>query len=157
MSDRNALHQLVDTLPEAALEAVERGLQHLQAWPPEMPRDAQKTFERVTALMRERMARNAVANETSPARTGYTSGTDGGGRWTSDGDGVSWSTGFEDGTEVVIELRRFRGQELQIERRLGISEDKSKLLYALLIKGPDGKEGHWEVEFDIAGLTPPPS
>jgi hypothetical protein len=145
----------VDTLPEAALEAVERVLQRFQTWPLEMPRDAQNMQKRMKELIAARTARRGGTSGAICTGGGGHS-TSGGGCWTSDGDGVAHAHGSKDGAEVAIELRRFRGHELQIERRLGVSEDKRKLLYALLIKGPDGKEGHREIEFDIAGDSPPP-
>jgi hypothetical protein len=143
MPDRNSLHQLVDTLPEAALEAVARALELFQTWPPEMPRHAQNMKKRMMELIAERTARRG-------GMSGVASGS-----LTGDGNCVWSADGSKDGAEVAIELRRFRGHEFQMERRLGVSEDKRKLLYALLIKGPGGKEGHRETEFDIVDDTPP--
>jgi len=80
----------------------------------------------------------------------------GGGFFPGDGDGVASASGSIGRTEVTIEIRRFRGHDLQIERQLGVSEDKRKLMYAQFIKGPDGKEGHREIEFDIANDSPTP-
>jgi hypothetical protein len=142
MPDRNSLHQLVDTLPEAALEAVERGLQRFQTWPPQPPRDALKMQERVKEILAE--------------RTGRRGNTSIMGGWRGEGDGVATAHGSKEGAELTIELRRFRGHELQIERRLGVSADKRTLLYVLRIKGPDGKEGHHEIQFDVAGGPIPP-
>lgn len=155
--DRDSLHQLVDTLPEAALEAVEGALQHFQTWPPERPPLAKQMRDRVRQIIAERTGQSdGASRESGTGGGGYVSGTIGGGHWTGDGDGVAKATsGLNDGTDVTIELRRFRGQELQIERRLGVSGDKRKLLYALRIKGPDGKEDRREIEFDIADDSPP--
>jgi hypothetical protein len=139
--DRDALHQLVDTLPEAALESVERALQHFQTWPPERHPDAEKLHQRLQKLMGERTGQMGGSSTAS---------------FFGDGDGVASAYGCQGRDNLSIELRRFRGHELQIERRLGVSEDKRKLLYALLIKGPDGKEGHHEFEFDIADASTPP-
>ena len=88
-------------------------------------------------------------------RTGRRGNTFGTGGLTGDGDVVASAHGANGGAEVTIELRRFRGHELLTERRLGVSEDKRKLLYALRIKGPDGKEDRREIEFDIADDSPP--
>jgi hypothetical protein len=49
MPHRNSLHNLVDTLPEAALESIERVLQHHQKWPPQPPIDV-----RVVSLVQRR-------------------------------------------------------------------------------------------------------
>jgi hypothetical protein len=154
MPDRDSLHQLVDTLPEAALEAVERALQRLQTWPPERPADAQKMQERAQAILAERTARTSGASGVGCGVGGSISGWSGGGHWTDDGDGVALASGFKGRDQVTIQLRRFRGHDLQIERQLGVSEDKRKVLYTLLIKGPDGKEGHAEIEFEIADDSP---
>ena len=53
MPHRNSLHNLVDTLPEEALESIERVLQHHQKWPPQPPIDVQKLRDQV----RERFAK----------------------------------------------------------------------------------------------------
>jgi len=143
VSAREPLHQLVDALPEAALAMVEQALQYLQTWPPEMPRGAENTQGRLQALIAKRTAR--WGNRVISGRSLLGSG-----------DSVATASGTEGGAEVTIELRRFRGHEVQIETRLRVSEDKGKLLYSLLIKGPDGKEGHREIEFDIADIPIPP-
>lgn len=145
-SDRESLHQLVDTLPETALEAVEQALQHLETWPLEMPRDFQKMREQAVKLLAERTARSSGDTGVSCAGVGSLMSS---GSFTRDGDGVTSAHGSKGGTQVTIELRKFRGHELQIEKQLGVSEDKHKLLYALLIRGPDGKGGHREITFDI--------
>src|SRR5260370_7659747 len=67
-----------------------------------------------------------------------------------DGDGSASMSGWEGETLVTLEVHVFRGHKLEIEERLRISEDKKALLYAKHIKGPLGKEGRFEIEFDIA-------
>lgn len=151
MPDRNSLHQLVDTLPEAALEMVARALGRLQNWPPQMPRKAQEMQE----LAQEILAKRTWRCPEVRGGKGCTRGTAGGGCWTADGDGAATANGTIDRTHVRIEVRRFRGHQLQIEKQLGMSDDQRKLRYALLIKGPDGKEGYREIEFDIAGDASP--
>ena len=63
---REELHQLVDTLPEAALDPAEKALQHFQIWPRQPPPE----IERMREEHQERMLRSM--------RPG-TSGTGGGG------------------------------------------------------------------------------
>ncbi len=156
MPDGDSVHQLVDSLPEAALEAVERILQRLQTWPLEMSRDAQKMQARAKGILAERTARSGGTAAICAGSGGPVGGsTAGSAFWTGDGDGSASVSGSKGGAEVNIELRRFRGHELQIERQLGVSADKRTLSYALRIKGPDGKEGHREIEFDIADVSSP--
>jgi hypothetical protein len=54
MPSREALHQLVDQLPEAALEATERVLKNYQTWPPRPPISVEKMRERVEERLRNR-------------------------------------------------------------------------------------------------------
>jgi len=42
MQSREELHKLVDSLPEASIEAAHRFLSALQVWPPRPPKDADK-------------------------------------------------------------------------------------------------------------------
>ena len=51
MADRETLHRLVDSLPEAALEPAQKGLEHMQVWPPPPLFDEQK--RRASALTLE--------------------------------------------------------------------------------------------------------
>jgi hypothetical protein len=62
---------------------------------------------------------------------------------------------FEGETAVFIELRVFCGHKLDTEERLRLSDDKQKLVYNLFIKGPNGKEGRYEIEFDVPEERPP--
>jgi hypothetical protein len=52
MPNRESLHELIDTLPEAALESAQRVLQNYQTWPPEPPIDMEKMRTRVDDLFR---------------------------------------------------------------------------------------------------------
>jgi len=52
MPSRDALHALVDELPEAALEATERMLKNYQTWPPRPPITVEKMRERVEERLR---------------------------------------------------------------------------------------------------------
>jgi hypothetical protein len=149
MRNRDSLHQLVDSLPEGALASVERVLERFQIWPPEPPPDAKRMQERVEALLAERTA--PTERHTEGLVGGSTSG---GGRYRvgfgDDSDYWAHASGFKGETGVDIEIRRFRGHELQIERQLGFSRDTRKLSYVLAIKGPDGKEDRREIEFDVS-------
>jgi len=139
MPDRDELHHLVDSLPEEALPFVERALQRYQTWPPEVSPDAIRMQERVRDLLAERTAGRASGIYGSSYHL------------SSKGDGgvTAHARGSSGSTVVSVEIRRFRGHEVQTERQLGLSEDKCKLKYTFLIKGPGGKEDHREIEFDV--------
>jgi hypothetical protein len=144
MPNRNSLHNLVDTLPEEALESIGRVLQHHQKWPPQPPIDAKKLHDQV----RERFAK--YAKEYSP-QTGHGpfAGFSGGGHVSAEGDARASMTGWEGDTRVEVEHRVFRGHKLEIEERLRISDDKKSLLYSQSVKGPAGKTVSHEIEFDV--------
>ena len=151
MPNRRSLHELIDTLPEAALESAERVLQNYQTWPPKPPIDVENMRKRVDELFRR-------LGDERPARTGtelggwHSSGT---GRFKSDGDGMASMCTSEGETLVTVEIHLFRGHRLEIEERLRLSEDKKSLVYTQQIKGPEGKEGHYEIEFEVPEGLPP--
>jgi hypothetical protein len=63
-----------------------------------------------------------------------------------------------DGSTLVnFEIRIFRGHRLELEERLSLSEDKKSLLYAQQIKGPQGKESRYEIQFDVSEGPAPAS
>ena len=150
MPNRESLHELIDTLPEAALESAERVLQNYQIWPRKPPIDVEKMRKRMDELFSRR-------GEELAARTGagFASARTGGGSFKADGDGMASMSTSEGETLVTLEIHIFRGHRLEIEERLRPSEDKKLLLYALQIKGPEGKEGRYEIEFAVAEGPPP--
>ena len=75
--DRESLRALVDSLPDGALQAAHRALEHMQTWPPVRP----PLPARITELTKEMGER---------ARRGLKPGTMGGG-----GAGGSWTTDAE--------------------------------------------------------------
>ena len=152
MPNREALHKLVDTLPEAALESAERVLQNYQTWPPEPPIDVEKMRKRVDELFRSR-------GEEWTARTGggfvSARACTGGGSFKADGDGMASMSTSEGETLVTLEIHTFRGHRLEIEERLRLSEDKKLLVYSQQINGPEGKRGRYEMEFEVSQGPPP--
>jgi hypothetical protein len=140
--DRDALHRLVDTLPEGALEPARNVLEQFQVWPPQPPpeieRMRQQHLERMRASMRPGM-----------------SGTGGGGGSCRTGSGGRIESGVfsfnrsEDGV-MVYETHRFhKGHELTIIERLRESEDGRALIYGHEVTGPDGKRDGREVVFRL--------
>jgi hypothetical protein len=150
MPNRESLHELIDTLPEAALESAERVLHNYQIWPPTLPIDVEKMRKRVDELFSRR-------GEELAARTGagFASARTGGGSFKADGDGMASMSTSEGETLVTLEIHIFRGYRLEIEERLRLSENKKLLVYTQQIKGPEGKKGFYEIEFDVAEGLPP--
>jgi hypothetical protein len=150
MPNRESLHELIDALPEAALESAERVLQNYQTWPPKPPIDVENMRKRVDELFRKR-------GEEWAARTGtgLRSWHIGSGSFKPDGDGMASMRTSEGETSVTLEIHLFRGHRLEIEERLRLSEDKKSLVYTQQIKGPEGKEGRYEIEFEVAEGLPP--
>jgi len=151
MPDRESLHELIDTLPEAALEAAGRVLQNYQTWPPKPPIGVEKMHARVDELLKRRGEELAAAHN----RTGYVSVDMRGGSFKPDGDGMASASAMDGPDLVNFEIRIFCGHRLELEERLHLSENKKSLVYTQQIKGPKGKEGHYEAEFEVAEGLPP--
>jgi hypothetical protein len=152
MPNRESLHDLIDTVPEAALESAERVLRNYQTWPLKPPIDVENMRKRVDELFGERGKELAARTG-----TGFRSSHIGGGSFKPDGDGMASMSTSEGQTLVTLEVHLFRGHRLEIEERLRLSEDKKSLVYTQQIKGPQGKEARHEIEFEVAGGLPPVS
>jgi hypothetical protein len=110
MPNRESLHELIDTLPEAAFEVAGRVLQNYQTWPPKPPIGVEKMHERVDELLERRGEELAAAHN----RTGYVSVHMRGGSFKPDGDGMA-SASTMDGRDLVnFEIRIFCGHRLVI-------------------------------------------
>jgi hypothetical protein len=143
--DRESLRALVDSLPDGALQAAHRALEHMQTWPPVRP----PLPTRITELTKEMGER---------ARRGLKPGTMGGG-----GAGGSWSTDAEgrirtgrysssrseNGADVV-ETHTFRvGHEITLIERFRLSEDGKTLSYMQEISGP-GRSTQHTIDFEVS-------
>ncbi len=138
---REELHQLVDTLPEAALEPAEKSLRYFQKWPPIAPPE----IERIGQERKERMLRSMPPGTSGKSMGGasYTVGC--GGRVQGR---LSFSHSEEGGP--VMETHHFhQGHEITIIERLRTSDDGKMLIYANEIAGPNGKTQGQEVKFEI--------
>ena len=145
MTTRESLHKLIDTLPEAGLESTERVLQNYQSWPPQPAADVTSMHREVQERFRRSAAEHAARMGTGTISSSFSSS-----RFKPDGDGMSSMNGWKGETLVTVEIHVFRGHRLEIEERLRISDDKKSLLYTQRIKGPGGRDGHTELEFNIA-------
>jgi hypothetical protein len=116
MPSRESLRELIDTLPEGALESAEQVLRNYQIWPPKPPIEVEEMRERVDQLFKKNI-------EQQIARTGR--GVMGSHSMSSrlkpDGDGGASMSTSEGQTSVTFELRIFRGHRLEIEERLRMS------------------------------------
>jgi hypothetical protein len=150
MPNRKSLHELIDTLPEAALEPAERVLRNYQTWPPKPPIDVENMRRLVDELFRKRIEERAAGTGSRFIRSSVS-----GGSFKPDGDGMASMSTSEGQTLVTLEVHLFRGHRLEIEERLRLSEDKKSLVYTQQIKGPQGKEARHEIEFEVVGGLPP--
>jgi hypothetical protein len=72
-----------------------------------------------------------------------------------DSDGMALATTMDGPDLVNFEIHMFCGHRLELEERLHLSENKKLLVYTQQIKGPQGKEDRYEVEFEVAQGLPP--
>lgn len=152
MPNREFLHELIDKLPEAALESTERVLQSYQIWPPKLPIGVEELHKRVDELLRKRDEQWAGHN-----RSGFvTAHMDMDGEsFKPDSDGMASATTMDGPDLVNFEIRMFCGHRLELEECLHLSEDKKSLVYTQQLKGQQEKEGRYEVEFKVAEGLPP--
>ena len=149
MSERNALHQLVDSLPKGALEAARTILQVSQTWRPkprpDVPTMRQRVRENFAKDPSEQMSKHFAERAKHLAERGIdpSRARQGLDRLR----GASWFT-FEGETLVTFRMQRFDWQELEIEERFSLSEDKAKLRYAQEIQGPKVKKEHYTIDFE---------
>jgi len=150
MTKRDSLHQLVDTLPEPSVEPIEQLLQVYQKWPPEPPAAVKEMSERMEEDFKKSLQEHAARTGSGTTLSFVKSS-----RVSPGGDRSASQRMFEGETAVFVELRVFCGHKLDTEERLRLSDDKQKLVYNQFIKGPNGKEGRYEIEFDVPEEHPP--
>ena len=148
MSNRETLHRLIDTLPEASLENVERVLRNHQTWPPQPPADLEKFKRRVQERF-EKSQRQAAEREAERTGRGVIGGFVFGSRSTPDGDGSASMMGWEGETLVQVEMRVFKGHKMELEERFRLSDDRQAIQYSQKIKGPTGKEQSHEIKVAV--------
>jgi len=142
MSDRSHLHELVESLPEAALNVAQGALEHFQNWPPQQPAQLRSMRQADIERMRQSM------------RPGTGGGGGGGGSYqVGPGGRIEYGhhshSHWEDDAVVVMTHRFHAGYELVIEERLRLADDGTKLVYVHLVTGPDGTANHHEIVFGM--------
>ncbi len=138
MPGRVHLHQLVDALPDDALQQAEQALKYW-ANPVNWQRTLQQVRERVTAKATERLKTHQKGFARRPGRAfiGDTSGS----TTVTPGDGnfessmPAWDNG-----PITYRLRGFRGHLFEIVERLELVNDGTKLVLTQRVVGPDGAE-----------------
>lgn len=144
MPNRSRLHELVDSLPEAALAVAQGSLERFQTWPPKKPAQ----LAAIDKANMDRMLRSTGPMLASGSGTqSYDMGP---------GDRIEYGhhshTHWEDGAVVVVTTHRYHaGHELVIEERLRLAEDGGRLMYSHSVTGPDATSDKREITFAVRG------
>jgi len=137
---REELHQLVDTLPELAMEQARKMLERLQTWPPQVPPEVKQRLREG----RERLQ--------GLAPKGHFGGG-GGVQFGSQGEprnGCYTSSGFAEDGGTVRETQHFLdGLKVAITERTGLQKDRKALIYSSEIVGPDGSRHVQNITFQV--------
>jgi hypothetical protein len=146
MFDRAALHNIVDALPDEAVDHAFRVLEHYQKHPPSNESDP----ERLRVQARNRVMRGARlrAKRSGVSEASLLAGCVG-----PDGYGSATAQGWEGQTCLVSKVCFYRGHELHTVDRLSLSADGSKLLYSIEAKLKDAEVQQHEFSFEV---TPGP-
>jgi hypothetical protein len=144
MLNRSRLHELVDSLPEAALAIIQGALEHYQTWPRQQPAQLDAIRKANTDRMRRSM------------RPGAAGGAGGGGSHLMgpcggiEYGGHSYSH-WEDDAVVVTTHRYHAGHEIVIEERVRLVDDGARLTYSHSVTGPDATNDIREITFAVSG------
>ena len=140
MPTRDELHNLIDSMPEGAIEAAHRMLTTFQVWPPVPPPEVEEMRKRMEQRRTEVMQHQ---------RPGTISGFGGSGSY-NPGKGVA-SSSFShwDGDTFVTEvLRHHKGHELKVMERIRV--DGQRLVYKHEITGPGDNHQEREIVFPLS-------
>jgi len=149
MFDRASLHNLVDAIPDDALDVTFRVLEHYQKHPPSNESDPAK----LRAKARSRVIRGA---HNRARRTGVEVSSLLGGCVGPDGYGSASAQGWEGQTCLVSRVCFYRGCELHSVDRLSLSDDGTRLVYSVEAKLLDGAAQQHEFTFDVAAESSGP-
>jgi hypothetical protein len=144
MPNRSRLHELVDSLPEAALAVAQGALEHYQTWPPQRPAQ----LDAIRKANIDRMRRSM--------RPGTVGGGGGGGSHLMGPSGrIEYGrhshSHWEDDAVVVTTHRYHAGHELVIEERMRLVDDGARLTYSHSVTGPDATNDMREITFAVLG------
>ena len=134
---REQLYELVDALPEGALEAARGILKRLQEWPPPSSPD----LDRIRQQQLERMRQSTRPGAIGSCISGGISGPDGHAHY-------SVNRRMDDGTSVMETHHIHAGHEVTVIERLWLAEGR-RLGYAHEITGPNGKTQIQEIGFEV--------
>jgi hypothetical protein len=143
MPTREELHQLIDSLPESAMDAALRMLSSLQTWPPAPLPDLEamrKRHDDQRDEIKKRMAER-------PRRGGLSAYGGGGGYTPAMRSGSSSMSHWEGDALVVQTYRMHLGNELLITERFYL--DGRHLVYEHAASGPGNKRDEREIVFEI--------
>ncbi|MBZ5586547.1 MAG: hypothetical protein LAQ30_31055 [Acidobacteriia bacterium] len=147
MPNRTRLHQLLDTLPEPALNMMQGALENFQSWPPVDWGKEPERFRELRESNRDRVRQSSpgIGGGSGGFMDGYVPGP--GGRV----EYGSFRHSFWDGDSVVVETHRFHaGHELVIEERMRLTDGGTKLQYLHTVTGPDLTADRREMVFTVA-------
>jgi len=145
MATREELRQLVESLPEGAIDAAHQTLTRLQIWPPPPPPGRDEALERFRQN-RER------AHERMMARMNPGEARVGGGTFSS-APGKKrgrQSFGYHDGGDEVHETNVFYdGFEFTVIERIRRDEAAGTVLFAIEVTGPDATTARHEHRYSL--------
>jgi hypothetical protein len=144
MPNRFRLHELVDSLPEAALAVAQGALEHFQTWPPQQPAELAAIGKANMDRMRRSMRPGTLG--TGGGTSGYFMGP--GGRIEY---GHHSHSHWEDHAVVVTTHRYHAGHELVIEERIRLVDSGVRLTYSHSVTGPDATNDQREITFAVLG------
>lgn len=143
MPTREELHNLIESLPEGAMEGAQRLLSNLQVWPPPGLPDLaamRKRHEEHRAETRKRMA--------AQQRPGTISGFGGTANYNPNiGSGQSSTNHWDGDTFIVQTYRQHLGHELMVIERIRL--DGQRLIYTHKVTGPGEKADKRQIIFDL--------
>jgi hypothetical protein len=150
MPDRDSLHKLVDSLPEAAVGVAEKLLKTSQTWhhvpPVDVPAMRRRVREMLTRgpgnvegkRLNELLDTRGSSGGFGRPASSFRSGMD---------REASWFV-VEGETLVTFRICRRHGHELEIEERFRVCEKGGTLHYSQHVKGPNGKTDTYEIAFE---------
>ena len=135
MATREELHELIDSLPEEAIQVAYRVLSYVQA--PSISDDMRQLLQ-TRLLQLKPLTKPGIAPEFS-----------GSSHYDSDRDSGTFSSKYWDGDAYVQETyHRHHGHPLAVIERIRIRGER--LIYKCQVRGPCDKRDEREIVFDLA-------